>query len=37
MTARRAIVYAVLLVTAVSLWFFTPSEKAQIKRVFAAR
>ena len=36
MTMRRAIVYAVLLVAAVSLWLFTHSERAQIKRVFAA-
>ena len=35
MTVRRAIVYAVLLAAAVSLWLFTHSERAQIKRVFA--
>ena len=36
MTMRRAIVYGVLLVAAVSLWLFTHSERAQIRRVFAA-
>ncbi len=35
MTVRRAVVYAVLLAAAVSLWLFTHSERAQIKRVFA--
>ena len=35
MTVRRTVVYAVLLVAAVSLWLFTHSERAQIKRVFA--
>jgi hypothetical protein len=35
MTMRRAIVYAVLLAGAVSLWLVTHSERAQIKRVFA--
>ena len=35
MTIRRAIVYAVLLVAAVSLWLFTHSDRAQVKRVFA--
>ena len=35
MTMRRAIVYAVLLAAAVTLWLFTHSEKAQIRRVFA--
>ena len=35
MTVRRAIVYVVLLAAAVSLWLFTHSERAQIKRVFA--
>ena len=35
MTIRRAVVYAVLLVAAVSLWLFTHSDRAQIKRVFA--
>ena len=35
MMVRRAIVYAVLLVAAVSLWLFMHSERAQIKRVFA--
>ena len=35
MTMRRAIAYAVLAVAAVSLWLFTHSETAQIKRVFA--
>ena len=35
MTARRAVVYAVLLAAAVSLWFFTHSERAQVRRVFA--
>ena len=35
MTKRGAIVYAALLVAAVSLWLFTHSERAQIKRVFA--
>ena len=35
MTVRRAIVYAVLLAAAVSLWLFTHSERARIKRVFA--
>ena len=35
MTMRRAIAYAVLVVAAVSLWLFTHSETAQIKRVFA--
>ena len=32
---RRAIVYAVLLAAAVSLWLFTHSARAQIRRVFA--
>ena len=35
MTMRRAIAYAVLAAAAVSLWLFTHSETAQIKRVFA--
>ena len=35
MTVRRAIVYAILLATAVSLWIFTHSERARIRRVFA--
>ena len=35
MTVRRAIVYAVLIAAAVSLWLFTHSERAQIRRVFA--
>ena len=35
MTMRRVMVYAVLAAAAVSLWLFTHSEKAQIKRVFA--
>ena len=35
MTVRRAVVYAVLLAAAVSLWLFTHSERAQIKRAFA--
>ena len=35
MTVRRAVVYAVLLAAAVSLWLFMHSERAQIKRVFA--
>ena len=35
MTVRRAIVYAVLIAVAVSLWLFTHSERAQIRRVFA--
>ena len=35
MTVRRAIVYAVLLAAAVSLWLFTHSERAQVRRVFA--
>lgn len=35
MTIRRAVVYAVLLVAAVSLWLFTHSDRAQVKRVFA--
>ena len=35
MTVRRAVVYAVLLAAAASLWLFTHSERAQIKRVFA--
>lgn len=35
MTIRRVVVYAVLLAAAVSLWLFTHSERAQIKRVFA--
>lgn len=36
MTARRAIAYASLLAAAASLWIFTHSETAQIKRVFAS-
>ena len=35
MTVRRAVVYAALFAAAVSLWLFTHSERAQIKRVFA--
>ena len=35
MTVRRAVVYAVLLAAAVSLWLFTHSERAQVRRVFA--
>lgn len=35
MTIRRATIYAVALLAAASMWFFTHSEKAQIKRVFA--
>ena len=35
MTVRRAIVYAVLLAAAVSLWLFTHSARAQVRRVFA--
>ena len=35
MTVRRAIVYAILLATAVSLWLFTHSARAQVRRVFA--
>ena len=35
MTVRRAIVYAVLIAVAVSLWLFTHSERARIRRVFA--
>jgi hypothetical protein len=35
MTVRRAIVYAVILATAVSLWLFTHSARAQVRRVFA--
>ena len=35
MTVRRAVVYVVLLAAAVSLWLFTHSERAQVKRVFA--
>ena len=35
MTIRRAIVYAVLFVAAVSLWLFTHSERARIKRLFS--
>lgn len=34
MTIRRAIVYAVILAAAVSLWLLTHSERAQIKRLF---
>ena len=32
---RRAIVYAVLLAAAVSMWLFTHSARAQVRRVFA--
>ena len=35
MPVRRAVVYVVLLAAAVSLWLFTHSERAQVKRVFA--
>ena len=35
MTVRRAIVYAILLATAVSLWLFTHSARVQVRRVFA--
>ena len=35
MTVRRAVVYAVLLAAAASLWLFTHSERAQVRRVFA--
>ena len=35
MTVRRAIVYAILLATAVSRWLFTHSARAQVRRVFA--
>ena len=35
MTVRRAVVYAVLLAAALSLWLFTHSDKAQVRRVFA--
>ena len=35
MTGRRAVVYAVLLAAAVSLWRFTHSELAQVRRVVA--
>lgn len=35
MTVRRAIVYAVLLAAAVSLWLFMHSERAHIRRAFA--
>ena len=35
MTVRRAVVYAVLLAAAVSLWLFTYSERAHVGRVFA--
>ena len=35
MTIRRAIVYVVFFAAAASLWLFTHSERAQIKRVFA--
>ena len=31
MKVRRAVVYAVLLAAAVSLWLFTHSERAQVK------
>ena len=35
MTRRRAITYGTLLATATTLWLYTHSERAQVRRVFA--